>query len=136
MCSSDLAGFILGPMLGVFLIGMFTERRGSDAGNMLAISLGLLATVIVGKLDVMIVNGLAPLLGFNGTFAHPAFIPEVSFTWWAMIGALVVFCVGALFRTPAPVLASAARHADGARTGEDLPIALRDAPLEEAAPAR
>ena len=29
-----IAGFILGPMLGVFLIGMFTERRGSDAGNM------------------------------------------------------------------------------------------------------
>src|SRR5206468_11663899 len=28
-----IAGFILGPMLGVFLIGMFTERRGSDLGN-------------------------------------------------------------------------------------------------------
>jgi SSS family transporter len=28
-----IAGFILGPMLGVFLIGMFTERRGSDAGR-------------------------------------------------------------------------------------------------------
>src|SRR5438046_2385269 len=32
-----IAGFILGPMLGVFLIGMFTKRRGSDAGNMIAI---------------------------------------------------------------------------------------------------
>src|ERR1051325_4699593 len=32
-----IAGFILGPMLGVFLIGMFTRRRGSDTGNMLAI---------------------------------------------------------------------------------------------------
>ena len=82
---------------------------------MIAISAGLLATVVVGKLDVMIVNGAAPLLGFDGTFQHPASIPEVSFTWWAMIGALVVFGVGVLFRTPEPVLVSAARHADDAR---------------------
>jgi SSS family solute:Na+ symporter len=131
-----IAGFILGPMLGVFLIGMFTERRGSDAGNLIAISAGLLATVVVGKLDVMIVSGVAPLLGLDGTYQHPAFIPEVSFTWWAMIGALVVFCVGVLFRTPAPVLESAARHADDAQAGDDLPVALRDAPLGHVAPAR
>src|SRR5882724_10098078 len=130
-----IAGFILGPMLGVFLIGMFTERRGSDAGNIIAISAGLFATVVVGKLDVMIVNGAASLLGFDGTFTHPASIPEVSFTWWAMIGALVVFCVGALFRTPEPVLASAARHADEAQSGEDVPLALREAGLEPVAPA-
>src|SRR6266403_4367174 len=130
-----IAGFILGPMLGVFLIGMFTERRGSDTGNLLAISAGLLATVVVGKLDVMIVNGVAPLFGFEGTFQHPASIPEVSFTWWAMIGALVVFGVGVLFRTPEPVLVSAARHADDASSGDDVPIALREQPLREVAPA-
>jgi solute:Na+ symporter, SSS family len=121
-----IAGFILGPMLGVFLVGMFTRRRGSDAGNLIAISAGLLATVIVGQLDVMIVNGVAPLFGFAGTLQHPAIIPEVSFTWWAMIGALVVFCVGVLFRTPEPVLASAARQADQAQTAEDVPVALRE----------
>jgi SSS family transporter len=131
-----IAGFILGPMLGVFLIGMFTERRGSDLGNLIAISAGLVATVVVGKLDVMIVNGVAPLFGFEGTFQHPASIPEVSFTWWAMIGALVVFGVGVLFRTPEPVLVSAVQHADDARSGDDVPIALRDTPLAHVAPAR
>jgi SSS family solute:Na+ symporter len=131
-----IAGFILGPMLGVFLIGMFTVRRGSDAGNMIAISAGLLATVVVGKLDVMIVNGVAPLFGIDGTFQHPASIPDVSFTWWAMIGALVVFCVGVLFRTPDPVLESAARQADEAQTAEDVPLALRESPLEEVAAIR
>jgi solute:Na+ symporter, SSS family len=131
-----IAGFILGPMLGVFLIGMFTERRGSDGGNLIAITAGLLATVFVGKLDVMIVNGVAPLLGFAATFEHPAAIPEVSFTWWAMIGALVVFGVGVLFRTPESVLVSAARYADGAQTADDVPVALREAPLEHVAPAR
>jgi SSS family transporter len=121
-----IAGFILGPMLGVFLIGMFTERRGSDAGNIIAISAGLVATVIAGKLDVMIVNGVASLFGLDGTFQRPASIPEVSFTWWATIGALVVFCVGVLFRTPARVLESAARHAEEAQTAEDVPLALRE----------
>jgi solute:Na+ symporter, SSS family len=121
-----IAGFILGPMLGVFLVGMFTRGRGSDVGNLIAISAGLLATVIVGKLDVMIVNGVAPLFGFDGTLQHPASIPEVSFTWWAMIGALVVFCVGVLFRTPEPVLESAARQADQAQTADDVPVALRE----------
>jgi hypothetical protein len=84
----------------------------------------------------MIVNGVAPLFGFAGTFEHPAAIPEVSFTWWAMIGALVVFGVGVLFRTPEPVLVSAARHADGAQTADDVPVALREAPLQHVAPAR
>src|SRR2546427_4701906 len=71
-----IAGFILGPMLGVFLIGMFTKRRGSDAGNVLAISAGLVATMVVVR--------------------HPLALPEISFTWWPLVGAVVVFCVGAL----------------------------------------
>ena len=59
-----IAGFILGPMLGVFLIGMFTDAAAAPtAGNLLAITAGLLATVVVGKLHVMILNGVAPWLG-------------------------------------------------------------------------
>ena len=44
----------------------------------------------------------------------------------------VVFCVGALFRTPEPVLESAAGQADRARTGQDVPIALREVPQRRA----
>ena len=120
-----IAGFILGPMLGVFLLGMCTRRRGSDAGNRLAIAAGLLATVVVGQLHLTILNTLAPAFGFHRIFPQPAWIPEVSFTWWAMIGALVVFAVGVLFRTPAEVQASAALHAAAAQTAEEVPLALR-----------
>src|SRR5712664_3964861 len=125
-----IAGFILGPMLGVFLIGMFTERRGSDAGNIIAISAGLVATVVVGQLNIVVLNAVAPLFGIYRTFEQPAAIPEVSFTWWAMIGALVVFCVGILFRTPDQVLESAARHAEEAQTAADVPLALRESPAK------
>src|SRR4029434_10248452 len=62
-----IAGFILGPMLGVFLIGMFTERRGADTGNMIAVTAGLAATVIVGKLDVTLAHTIAPLFGMETT---------------------------------------------------------------------
>jgi SSS family solute:Na+ symporter len=120
-----IAGFILGPMLGVFLIGMLTTARGSDRGNMLAISAGLFATVVAGKLHVTILNGVAPWLGVASTFHQPAWIPEVSFTWWAMIGALVVVVVGVLFRTPDAVRAAVARHAREAQIAEEVPLALR-----------
>ena len=120
-----IAGFVLGPMLGVFLIGLLTSRRGSEAGNLFAISVGLLATIVVGRLHITIGNELLSLLGIQTTFQQPAWIPDVSFTWWGMIGALVVFCFGVLFRTPASVVAKAARYAEEARTAKDVPIALR-----------
>ena len=120
-----IAGFVLGPMLGVFLIGLLTSRRGSDAGNMFAISVGLLATIVVGRLHITIGNELLSLLGIQATFQQPAWIPDVSFTWWGMIGALVVFCFGVLFPTPASVVAKTARYAEEAQTAKDVPIALR-----------
>src|SRR5205823_5172152 len=126
-----IAGFILGPMLGVFLIGMLTTRRGSDAGNLVAVSAGLLATVVAGKLNITILNMATPLLGIHRTFQQPVVIPEVSFTWWPMIGALVVFCVGVLFRTPDQVLEAAARHAEEAQTAEHVPLALRASTEED-----
>ncbi len=121
-----IAGFILGPMLGVFLIGLLTKGRGSDAGNVLALAAGLLATVVVGQLNITVLNTVAPVFGIHRTFQQPAGIPDVSFTWWPMIGALVVFCVGVLFRTPRRVLESAVRHAEAAQTAADVPLALRD----------
>src|SRR5258707_5276359 len=121
-----IAGFIRGPRLGVFLVGMFTTGRGSDRGNMLAITAGLLATVVVGKLHLTILNGLAPWLGLAGTFQQPAWIPEVAFTWWAMIGALVVVAVGLLFRTPEARRNAHPRQPRQAQIAQQVPLVLRD----------
>src|SRR5439155_6814759 len=105
-----IAGFILGPMLGVFLIGMFTRTRGSDAGNMLAITIGLLTTIYLGNLHVDFLN----LLGLS-RLSYPAPL-KISFTWFALIGAVVVFLIGILFRTPTEVLNSARHRAAIAQT--------------------
>jgi SSS family transporter len=109
-----ISGFIIGPMLGVFLIGMFTKRRGSDLGNMIAISLGLMATVYLG--------GLIEMIGIRAIPPPPI---KVAFTWFALIGAAVVFVVGVLFPTPQPVLDDAERRAEDARR-DDRPMALRN----------
>jgi hypothetical protein len=42
-----------------------------------------------------------------------------------MIGAVVVFAVGVLFRTPDRVLAAASARAEQAQQGVDVPVALR-----------
>lgn len=120
-----IANFILGPMLGVFMIGMFTRKRGSDTGNVVAVTAGLVATIMLGNLYVDAANLFRP----NGVpaFTAPIWMPKVSFTWFAMIGALVVFGVGILFPTPMAVLEEADRRAQQAEHGDDVPLDLRQA---------
>jgi len=119
-----IASFILGPMLGVFLLGMFTKSRGSDGGNLLAITVGLIATVVLGELHIIAANLVAPLLGIEATYVRPAWLPKVAFTWFALIGAVVVFAVGLLFQTPFEVQEKAQRTAQEAGH-DDRPMALR-----------
>ena len=111
-----IAGYIVGPMLGVFLLGMFTKNRGSDKGNMVAIAVGLLTTAFLGDLP----SKLNPAWQ-----VRPDWLPQISFTWFALIGSLTVFLVGVWFTTPASVLASAKQSAEEAESGEDVPLALR-----------
>lgn len=135
-----IAGFILGPMLGVFLVGMFTRGRGSDRGNLIAITLGLIATTVFGELHITAANALASLFGQGATYVRPAWLPHVSFAWFATLGALVVFAVAVLFPTPTRALEAARRQAEEAQSGEDVPLALRHSAetgpaVAEAAPA-
>src|SRR5438552_8728523 len=73
-----IAGFILGPMLGVFLLGIFTRGRGSDPRKEIAITAGLAATIVLGDLHVTAANMIAPLFGYHGTFVRPDWLRKVS----------------------------------------------------------
>jgi len=125
-----IAGFILGPMLGVFLIGMLTKSRGSDKGNIIAVTCGLFATVVLGDLHITVINAIAPKLSswlpVSNAYQRLEWMPKISFTWFAMIGALVVFAVGVFFKTPQRILDEAERHAELADAGEHTPVALRE----------
>jgi Na+/proline symporter len=121
-----IAGLFLGPMLGVFLIGMFTRRRGSDAGNMLAITLGLFGIFFISGQHVDVANILHPVpRGRSPLYTLPAWFPVVKWPWFAMFGAAITFAVGVLFRTPAHALENARQKAEQARGGDDRPMAMR-----------
>ena len=116
-----VAGFIVGPMLGVFLVGMFTKARGSDVGNIIAITAGLASTIYFGGLHV----DLANLVGAVHLVDPPPI--KVAFTWFALLGATVVFVIAVLFPTPQHVLENARQAREQAHR-DDRPMALRDNP--------
>ena len=121
-----IAGLFLGPMLGVFLIGMFTRQRGSDAGNMLAITLGLVGIFFISGQHVEVANILRPVpRGQTPIYKLPEWFPVVKWPWFAMFGACITFTVGMLFRTPQHVLTAARAKAEQARGGDERPMAIR-----------
>jgi hypothetical protein len=93
---------------------------------MIAITIGLIITIVLGGLHVDLANLLASAVGSSTTFVQPAWLPTVSFTWFAMIGALVVFAIGVVFRTPWHVLEDARRARERADVQGDKPLAVRD----------
>jgi SSS family transporter len=97
-----IASYIVGPMLGVFLLGMFTKNRGSDQGNPIAIVVGLCTTGALGYLQL------------------------VSFAWFALIGSFTVFLVGVWFKTPDSVLVAAKRKIETSDSDDHLPPSMRE----------
>ena len=162
-----VAGLFIGPMLGVFLVGMLTHKRGHDLGNMLAISLGLLGVFFITGQHGEMASALAGATGeaekaawlaahlvsaggdgvaavyrdlpwyihLTGlhvveksdriVFSMPAWMPVISFTWFAFVGAGITFLIGVMFRTPETVLAQARHRLAQAEEMKDTPLAMR-----------
>jgi SSS family transporter len=121
-----VGGLFLGPMLGVFLIGMLTRSRGSDSGNVIAITVALLAMFFLSGQHIDLMNVLHPApAGAAPIYRLPAWMPVIKWTWYAAFGAAIVVAIGILFPTPPEVLRSISEKASGA-IGDDRPVALRD----------
>ena len=73
-------GLIFGGMLGVFLLGALTERRGSDRTNVLAM-----------------VSSVAVLVTLK-FYQESSGTVYVAWPWWVVIGTAWTCCVGACFR--------------------------------------
>jgi len=87
-------GYTYGSLLGVFLCGMFTKRRGNDLGNILAMIIGFIVVAILSGLP----NKFAGLFG-GKLYAQPSWLPVMEFPWWICFGTIVTFSVAVLFRT-------------------------------------
>ncbi|MEA3210022.1 MAG: solute:Na+ symporter, family [Chthoniobacter sp.] len=94
-----ILGFTFGSLLGIFLVGLFTKRRGSDLGNTIAVFAGILAVLYASGVQVKL---------FGAPGAQPAFV--LAFPWRITLGTLVTFAVAVCFRTPAGRVESARIH--------------------------
>ncbi|MBS1990843.1 MAG: sodium:solute symporter [Cyanobacteria bacterium SZAS LIN-2] len=66
-------GYTYGSLLGVFLLGLLTKKRGSDRGNLIAMLAGA----------VLVIS-----------------LPQLAFIWRIMFGSLTTLAVGLMFRRP------------------------------------
>lgn len=87
-------GYTYGSLLGVFLCGMFTKRRGNDLGNVIAMILGFIVVAILSGLP----NKIAGIFG-GQLYTQPSWLPVMEFPWWIFFGTVVTFSVAILFRT-------------------------------------
>src|SRR5215469_16673223 len=87
-------GYTYGSLLGVFLCGMFTNRRGNNAGNVIAMIVGFIVVAILSGLP----NHIAGLFG-KTVYPQPNCLPVMEFPWWICFGTIVTFLVAVLFRT-------------------------------------
>jgi solute:Na+ symporter, SSS family len=87
-------GYTYGSLLGVFLCGMFTRRRGNNFGNIIAMIIGFIVVAILSGLP----NGLANIFGTK-LYTQPSWLPVMEFPWWICFGTIVTFSVAILFRT-------------------------------------
>jgi Na+/proline symporter len=95
-------GYTYGSLLGVFLCGIFTKRRGSNRGNIIAMIIGFIVVAILSGLP----NGIASIFGTQ-LYTQPSWLPVLVFPWWICFGTIVTFSVAILFRTRADISRSA-----------------------------
>lgn len=82
-----ILGFTFGSLLGIFLVGIFSKRRGNDFGNLLAMTLGFVVVVFFSN------AALQQFLGVETPFI-------LAFPWRIACGALVTVLVAVCFATP------------------------------------
>jgi SSS family transporter len=112
-------GYAYGSLLGVFLLGMWTKRRGRDETNVLAMICGMGAVLVLCKVKLPAINLSA--LFFRGQILPqdwdfggwlPHWWPTIAFPWWVFVGCVACFTISLLFPTPARRVEAAALRAD------------------------
>src|SRR5262245_62044304 len=101
-------GYTYGSLLGVFLVGLLTKRRGNEAGNLFAMICGFLVVAVLSGLHNDIWTLLHPNTAGSGHPAlwAPAWLPRIEFPWRIAFGAVVTFAVAVCFETPQPKVRS------------------------------
>lgn len=110
-----ILGYSYGSLLGVFLLGMLTERRGSDRANVFAMLGGIVAVLVLCKIKVPAIDLGALLRGeiVPADWAFGAFLPDwwpaIAWPYYVLIGTIFTVAIGGIFRTPDAAVAARAQ---------------------------
>ena len=111
-----ILGYTYGALVGVFLLGMLTRRRGSDGANVVAMIVGIISVLVLCKVTMPAFDILAMLRGklvasqWNFGWFMPDWWPKISWPWFVFVGCVVTLSIAVLFRTPASKIAAAEAH--------------------------
>jgi SSS family transporter len=110
-------GYTYGSLLGVFLVGLLTKRRGSEAGNLFAMVCGFLVVAVLSGLHNDLWTLLHPPAAgeAHAVLWAPAWLPRIEFPWRIAFGAVVTFAVAVCFKTPESQVRAARNYADRQR---------------------
>lgn len=97
-------GYTYGALLGVFLLGVLTKRRGHDVANVFAMLAGILAVLVLGKVKISMMDPSAlvdylqvrPMEWNFGAFL-PDWWPAIAWPYYVFVGCVVTFGLAVLF---------------------------------------
>jgi len=100
-----ILGYTYGSLLGMFLLGVLTKRRGEDRMNVVAMVLGFVAVLVLCKVEVPAIEIGSLLQGqvvpcmwkFGGIL--PDWWPKIAWPYYVLVGTLVSFFWALLFRS-------------------------------------
>jgi Na+/proline symporter len=97
-----ILGYSYGSLLGVFLLGVLTRGRGDDRANVLAMIFGILAVLVLCKIQIPLwefpdAAGQVVKQSFHFGILLPSWWPTIAWPYYVFIGCLVTFSFGILF---------------------------------------
>jgi len=101
-----ILGYSYGSLLGVFLLGVLTRGRGDDRANVFAMIFGILAVLVLCKIQVPLWESLDSAghvvkQSFHFGILLPPWWPGIAWPYYVFIGCLVTFAFGIVFPTSA-----------------------------------
>ena len=91
-----IAGYTYGALLGIFLLAVFTKKRGHDIINAVAMVTSVIVVIFLTA------DSVGPVQVLRTAILHPLGITKVAWPWAIVIGTLWTFCVAALFGNRKP----------------------------------
>ena len=94
-----ILGYGYGAILGVFLLGVLTQRRGHDVANVVGMVLGIAAVLILAKIEIPYYTDPATKVVHKIAFGGfmPDWWPAISWPYFVLIGCSVTFVFSVLF---------------------------------------